>query len=71
MAFNNMTAQEAAQMIKNGDTIGTSGFTAPGSPKAISQAVAEIAEKEHAEGRPYKINLFTGTVESKPNLACK
>ncbi len=64
MAFNNMTAQEAAEMIKNGDTIGTSGFTAPGSPKAISQALAQIAEKEHAEGRPFKINLFTGASTS-------
>ena len=70
MAFNNMTAQEAAQMIKNGDTIGTSGFTAPGSPKAISQAVAEIAEKEHAEGRPYKINLFTGASTSDKVDGC-
>lgn len=70
MAFNYMTAQEAAQMIKNGDTIGTSGFTAPGSPKAISQAVAEIAEKEHAEGRPYKINLFTGASTSDKVDGC-
>ncbi|MBD5277021.1 MAG: succinate CoA transferase [Bacteroides sp.] len=64
MAFNNMTAQEAAEMIKNGDTIGTSGFTAPGSPKAISQALAQIAENEHAEGREFKINLFTGASTS-------
>ncbi|MDE6160066.1 MAG: succinate CoA transferase [Muribaculaceae bacterium] len=64
MAFNYMTAQEAAEMIKNGDTIGTSGFTAPGSPKAISQAIAAKAEKEHAEGRPFKINLFTGASTS-------
>ena len=64
MAFNNRTAQEAAEMIKNGDTIGTSGFTAPGSPKAISQALAQIAENEHAEGREFKINLFTGASTS-------
>ena len=64
MAFNYMTAQEAAEMIKNGDTIGTSGFTAPGSPKAISQAIAAKAEKEHEEGRPFKINLFTGASTS-------
>ena len=70
MAFNNMTAQEAAQMIKNGDTVCTSGFTAPGSPKAISQHIAEIAEKEHAEGRPFKINLFTGASTSDKVDGC-
>ncbi len=64
MAFNRITASEAAQMIKNGDTIGLSGFTAPGSPKAISEEIAKIAEKEHAEGRPFKINLFTGASTS-------
>lgn len=37
MAFNYITAEEAAEMIKNGDSIGTSGFTAPGSPKFISR----------------------------------
>ena len=70
MAFNYMTAHEAAQMIKNGDSIGTSGFTAPGSPKAISQAIAEIAEKEHAEGRPYKVNIFTGASTSDKLDGC-
>lgn len=64
MAYNYMTAQEAAEMIKNGDSIGTSGFTAPGSPKAISQFIAEIAEREHAAGREFKINLFTGASTS-------
>lgn len=64
MAFNYMTAQEAAEMIKNGDSIGTSGFTAPGSPKAITQPLAEIAEREHAAGREFKINLFTGASTS-------
>ena len=32
MAFNYITAQEAAEMIDNGATIGLSGFTAPGTP---------------------------------------
>ncbi|MDE7407908.1 MAG: acetyl-CoA hydrolase, partial [Muribaculaceae bacterium] len=60
MAFPIITKEEAAEFINNGDTIGTSGFTAPGSPKAVTEAIAAKAEKEHAEGRPYKINLFTG-----------
>ena len=64
MAFNYITAEEAASMIKDGDTIGLSGFTAPGTPKFIPAAIAQKAEKEHAEGRPFKINLFTGASTS-------
>lgn len=64
MAFNYITAEEAAQMIKNGDTIGLSGFTAPGTPKAITEAIGAKAAKEHAEGRPFKVNLFTGASTS-------
>lgn len=64
MAYNYITAEEAAAMIKDGDTIGMSGFTAPGTPKAIPAAIAKKAEAEHAEGRPFKINLFTGASSS-------
>lgn len=60
MAFQTLTPQEAAALIPNGATIGTSGFTASGTPKVIAEAVAERAAKEHEAGRPYKINLFTG-----------
>lgn len=64
MAFNNITAEEAAAMIENGNTLGLSGFTAPGNPKAVFEAVGKKAEKEHAEGREYKINIFTGASTS-------
>lgn len=64
MAFNYITAQEAAEMIKNGDTIGLSGFTAPGAPKFITEAIAAKAIAEHEAGRPFKINLFTGASTS-------
>lgn len=60
MAFPILTAEEAAAFIKNGDTVGLSGFTAPGVPKLVTEAIAANAEKEHAAGRPFKINLFTG-----------
>ena len=59
MAFNFMTAAEAAEQFKDGDKVGFSGFTAPGTPKFIPEAIAAKAEREHAEGRPFKINLFT------------
>jgi len=64
MAFNYMTAEEAAAIIKNGDTIGLSGFTAPGTPKAIPEAIARKAEIEHEAGRDFKISLFTGASTS-------
>ena len=64
MAYNYITAQEAAEMIKDGDTLGMSGFTAPGAPKFISEHIAAKAEREHAAGRPFKINVFTGASTS-------
>ncbi|MBO5780276.1 MAG: succinate CoA transferase [Muribaculaceae bacterium] len=60
MAFNKITAEEAAAMINHGDTLGLSGFTAPGTPKSITSALAAKAEKEHEAGREFKVNLFTG-----------
>lgn len=60
MAFNNITVEEAAEMIKHGDTLGLSGFTAPGTPKAITEAVAYKAAREHEAGREFKVNIFTG-----------
>lgn len=52
-------------MINNGDTLGLSGFTAPGTPKAITNALAERAVKEHEAGREFKVNIFTGASTNK------
>ncbi len=60
MAYTRLTALEAAQIIKNGDTLGLSGFTPAGAPKAVTKELAAIAEAEHAAGREFKVNLFTG-----------
>ena len=60
MSFNRLTAAEAAAMIKNGQTIGLSGFTPAGTAKMVTAEVAKLAEAEHAAGRPYKISIFTG-----------
>ena len=46
-----ITAQEAAEHIKNGDNVGFSGFTASGTPKVVTEALAERAIKEHEQGR--------------------
>ena len=60
MAIPFISAQEAAEHIKNGDNVGFSGFTASGTPKVVTEALAERAIKEHENGREFKINMFTG-----------
>lgn len=60
MAIPFISAQEAAEHIKNGDNVGFSGFTAAGTPKVVPVALADKARKEHEAGRPFKINIFSG-----------
>ncbi len=55
-----LTAEEAASLIENGETIGFSGFTAAGAAKAIPRALADRAEAEHAAGRPFQVGVLTG-----------
>lgn len=65
MIYPKMTAEEAAALIQNGETISVSGFTTAGSPRVVTAALAVKAEKEHAEGRPFKINLYTGALTNE------
>lgn len=60
LPFPELTAEEAAVLIQNGDTIGFSGFTPAGAAKAIPRALAARAESEHAQGRPFKVGVVTG-----------
>ncbi|MCL2511115.1 MAG: acetyl-CoA hydrolase/transferase family protein [Bacteroidales bacterium] len=60
MGLKIISAAEAASFINNNDVVGCSGFTAAGCPKAVTQALAQRAETEHAQGREFKIGLFTG-----------
>lgn len=55
-----ITAEEAAGYIKNGDNLGLSGFTASGTPKVVTVALAERAKQFHEKGEPFKVNLYTG-----------
>lgn len=64
MRFPILTPKEAAELFHDGDNVGLSGFTAPGAPKVIPGAIAEKAEKLHAEGKPFKINIFSGASTS-------
>ncbi len=60
MPFPILTAEEAADLIQNGQTIGFSGFTAAGATKAIPRALAVKAEQEHAAFREFKVGVLTG-----------
>ena len=60
MSFPFISAEEAASHINNGDNVATSGFTASGTPKLVTVALAERARRHHEEGKPFKINLYTG-----------
>ena len=51
-----VTAEEAAKMIKDGDTIGCSGFTPSGYPKAVPLALAERVKA----GEKIKVQILTG-----------
>lgn len=50
-----MSAAEAASLIKDGMTVGMSGFTRAGEAKAVPAALAEMAAQ-----KPLKISLMTG-----------
>ena len=60
MAFNHISAAEAASLIKHGYNIGLSGFTPAGTAKAVTAELAKIAEAEHAKGNPFQVGIFTG-----------
>jgi succinyl-CoA:acetate CoA-transferase len=55
-----MSAADAAALIPSGATIGMSGFTGSGYPKAVPLALAARIEAEHAAGRPFKVSIWSG-----------
>jgi succinate CoA transferase len=55
-----ISAEEAAAYVNNGDAVGFSGFTPAGCPKEIPKAIARKAEALHAEGKEFKIGVYTG-----------
>lgn len=64
MSYKILTPEEAASLIEHDENVGLSGFTAAGVPKAIPRAIAAKAEALHAEGKPFKINLYSGASTS-------
>ncbi|WP_213980170.1 acetyl-CoA hydrolase/transferase family protein [Sphingomonas sp. dw_22] len=55
-----MSAEEAANFIGDGMTVGMSGFTGSGYPKAVPMALAARMEREHAAGRKLRVRVWTG-----------
>ena len=55
-----MSADEAAALVPVGATIGTSGFTAAGAPKAVPPALARRAFEERLHGRTLGLKMLTG-----------
>ena len=60
MALPFMSASEAAAYVFDGAICGMGGFTPAGAPKDVPTAIAEKAEALHAEGKPFKIGMYTG-----------
>ena len=60
MSYKVLTPEEAASLIKHGHHIGLSGFTPAGTAKAVTAALAKIAEAEHEKGTPFQVSVFTG-----------
>jgi acetyl-CoA hydrolase len=60
LPFPILTADEAAELIPHGATIGFSGFSPAGAAKAIPAALAMRARREHAAARPFHVGVLTG-----------
>src|SRR3954466_9828195 len=60
LAREGVPAEEAAGHIRHGDTVGMSGFTGAGYPKAVPQALAQRIHEVHAAGEPFRVNVWTG-----------
>ena len=55
-----MSADDAAAFIAPGSTVGMSGFTGSGYPKAVPLALARRMDAEHAAGHPFRVKIWTG-----------
>ena len=55
-----LTAEEAAELIPNGATLGIGGFTDPGVPQAVTRALALRARALHDAGEPFQVRILAG-----------
>ena len=59
-SYSILTPDEAALLIKDGDTVSFSGFSPAGAAKIVPRAIAFRARDEHAKGRHFKVRVLTG-----------
>jgi len=55
-----MSAEEAAALIRPGDTVGMSGFTGAGYPKAVPVALAKQIMDASLRGKKFRVSVWTG-----------
>ncbi|HUL03927.1 MAG TPA: succinate CoA transferase [Gemmatimonadales bacterium] len=54
------SAEEAAELISHGATLGIGGFTPPGCPLAVPRALAKRARALHERGEPFQVRILSG-----------
>jgi succinate CoA transferase len=64
-SFPRLTPLEAAEQIRDGETVAFSGFTPAGAPKETPKAIATRAGTLHQAGKPYRIGVLTGASTGK------
>ena len=60
MIYTRISAEEAATMIQNDETVALSGFTPNGVAKAVFRELSKRARREHEAGHPFKVGIITG-----------
>lgn len=55
-----MTAEEAASMVRPGDTVGMSGFTGAAYPKVVPVALAKQIMDANLRGEKFRVSIWTG-----------
>ena len=62
-----VSADKAAEFVQNDALVGFSGFVGAGAPIVVPMALAQRAEKLHADGKEFQIKALTGA-STDPNL---
>ena len=58
--FPSMSAEDTAELIPDGATLGIGGFSDPGVPQAVTRALAKRARALHEAGESFKVRVLAG-----------
>ncbi len=64
-AYAKLTTAEAAELIRDRDTVAFSGFTPAGAPKEVAKSIAARARALHEKGSSFQIGVITGASTGK------